>query len=156
MRPASRFVAIIALVWLSATLGACGAAKRHPAPIAVTKASFETTGQTWPLSVPTGSVGCSNGDEWWFEAHGVRYGLNEHASAAKGYAALEQIWDQQIISIATGPGSTPPAAAAASATTPGAAPTAPDAATPRELKQTPLTPQGNGLTALLALAQVLC
>lgn len=138
---------------LGALLGACGHAKRGSVPVAVSKASFQATGKTWPLSVPAGTVGCSNHDEWWFEARGVRYGLNEHATAAKGYAPLDQIWESQLLPSAPAPGSAPPPASAPEAA-PGAAP--PDPGMPRELRQTPQGPQGNGLTALLALAEVLC
>ena len=138
---------------LSTALAACGHAKRQSVPVAVTKASFEASGKTWPLSVAAGTVGCSNHDEWWFEARGVRYGLNEHATPAKGYAALDQIWESQLLLSAPAPGSAPPPASAPEAA-PGTAP--PDPGMPRQLRQTPQGPQENGLTALLALAEVLC
>ena len=115
-------------------MGACGRAVPPPLPTPVTKAGFERSGKTWPFSVSGGTVGCSHGNEWWFQANGVRYGLNDYASPAKGYAPLDRIWALEASPVVTPP----------------------PADLPRELKQTPQGPQTNGAAALLELAQVLC
>jgi hypothetical protein len=55
------------------------------------KASFEARGERWPLTVSSGTLGCT-GDARWIEVDGVRYGLNGFATAARGYRDIESIW----------------------------------------------------------------
>ena len=85
-------------IWLfsaSLVLAGCGAptgSNEAPAQGQVSKASFDSAGKRWPLSVDRGRVGCT-GQERWFEAeNGVRYGLNGTADASGKYARVEPIW----------------------------------------------------------------
>jgi len=77
---------------LGVFVAGCSATAKPQTSTQVSKASFEAQGRSWPLSVTAGSVGCTHGNELWFEVRGKRYGLNDQASKARGYAALESIW----------------------------------------------------------------
>ena len=56
----------------------------------VSAADFEKNGLKWPLTVPDGTIGCSNGAIW-FERAGVRYGVNGRAQPP-AYRSIDPIW----------------------------------------------------------------
>lgn len=80
-----------------AGIAACGSKSET---IDVSRAEFEAAGKPWPLTVDTGRVGCKSLDlkaeERWFEAGGVKYGLNSFATVDKGYADITPIWRENV------------------------------------------------------------
>jgi hypothetical protein len=75
----------------SLVLAACGSTGSTSDGQPVSKAEFESKGLRWPLIVQSGKIGCDGGARW-FEAGGIRYGLNGVATVEQGFTDIEPIW----------------------------------------------------------------